>query len=86
MAEIVNLRMARKKRAREAREAEASQNRIAFGRPKAEREAAALQARADKAHLDGHLREAPPLSVQRPDAPTETGSANEGDPPQGDRR
>ena len=34
MAEIINLRQARKDRARVEREAKAADNRIAFGRPK----------------------------------------------------
>ncbi len=54
MADIVNLRRARKQRARQDAEAQAQQNRIAFGRTKAER--SLTQAQADKAErtLDGH--------------------------------
>ena len=37
MSEIVNLRLARKQKKRERREAVAAQNRVVFGRSKAER-------------------------------------------------
>ncbi len=59
MAEIVNLRRARKQRARQEAEQQAQQNRIAFGRTKAER--SLTQAERDKAArtLEGH-RLAPP--------------------------
>jgi len=54
MAEIVNLRRVRKHRAREVAEIAAQQNRISFGRTKAER--ALAEAERDKAarQLDGH--------------------------------
>lgn len=54
MAEIVNLRRARKQRERAAAEQQAEQNRISFGRSKAERRLA--EAERDKADrtLDGH--------------------------------
>ena len=54
MTEIVNLRRARKQRARQDAEAQANRNRIAFGRTKAERKL--TEAQADKADrtLDGH--------------------------------
>lgn len=54
MAEIVNLRRARKQRARQDAEAQAEQNRITFGRTKAER--TLTRAERDKAarQLDGH--------------------------------
>lgn len=53
-AEIVNLRRARKQRARQDAEAQAQQNRISFGRTKAERSLA--EAERDKAAraLEGH--------------------------------
>ena len=57
MAEIVNLRLARKARDRRQREAAADANRVLHGRTKAERAAAeAERARTDKA-LDGARRE-----------------------------
>ncbi len=50
MAELVNLNRARKAKARAGAEAEAVQNRVKFGRTKAERKLEA--ARADKAVRD----------------------------------
>lgn len=54
MAEIVNLRQARKQRARAEKDKAAEQNRLSFGRTKAEK--ALTQAERDKATrtLDGH--------------------------------
>jgi hypothetical protein len=54
MAEIVNLRRIRKQKARTEAEKAAAQNRIAFGRTKAER--SLTEAQRDKAarHIDGH--------------------------------
>ncbi|WP_343082389.1 DUF4169 family protein [Ostreiculturibacter nitratireducens] len=59
MAEIVNLRAARKAKDRLKKRAQGSENAVKFGRTKAERELE--KARADKARalLDGHEREAP---------------------------
>lgn len=53
-AEIVNLRKARKAKAREVQEARAAENRILFGRTKAERKA--VQTDQDRARrtIDGH--------------------------------
>ena len=57
MADIINLRTARKQKARAAKEVQAEQNRILFGRSKAEK----LQQQAEKAladkHIEGHKRE-----------------------------
>lgn len=57
MAEIINLRRARKQRARQDADAQAQQNRISFGRTKAER--SLTDAERDKASLalDGHRLE-----------------------------
>lgn len=54
MAEIINLRRARKQRDRAAAEKQAEQNRISFGRSKAER--SLTEAERDKAArtLEGH--------------------------------
>jgi len=54
MAEIVNLRQFRKQKARSDAEKTAEQNRIAFGRTKAERNL--TEAERDKAarHIEGH--------------------------------
>jgi hypothetical protein len=53
MSEIINLNKARKAKAKEAGKAQAAQNRVAFGRPKAE--TALEKARREKAGkaLDG---------------------------------
>ena len=55
--DVINLRVARKQKARREKDAKAAQNRIMFGRTKAEKEASAaerdLQARRlDQARLD----------------------------------
>ena len=57
MAEIVNLRLARKARKREADEATAAQNRVLNGRTKAQK--AADRAERDRAarELDAHRRD-----------------------------
>ncbi|MGX5734526.1 DUF4169 family protein [Bosea thiooxidans] len=54
MGEIVNLRQFRKQKARAEAEKTAGQNRVSFGRTKAEREL--TEAERDKAarHIDGH--------------------------------
>lgn len=54
MGEIVNLRQFRKQKARAEAEKMAEQNRVSFGRTKAEREL--TEAERDKAtrHVDGH--------------------------------
>ncbi|ODT78441.1 MAG: DUF4169 domain-containing protein [Pelagibacterium sp. SCN 64-44] len=57
MADIINLRTARKRKARADKETQAEQNRILFGRTKAEKlKQETEKARADK-HVDGHKRE-----------------------------
>ena len=57
MTEIVNLNRARKAKARAAGQAQAAQNRAAFGRTKAQKVADhAAKANSDAA-LDGHKRE-----------------------------
>ncbi|MCC3245961.1 DUF4169 family protein [Methylocystis sp. WRRC1] len=59
MGEIVNLRRARKDRDRRFREDKAQENRIAFGRTKAERELTAAQKDLEAARLEAHRRETP---------------------------
>lgn len=55
-AEIVNLRQFRKKQARSEKERQAEQNRISFGRSKAEKKLTeALNEKAEKAHDQGRL-------------------------------
>ena len=57
MADIINLRNARKQKARAEKETQAEQNRILFGRTKAEKlKQATEKAQADK-HIEGHKRD-----------------------------
>lgn len=57
MAEIVNLRQARKKKARAEKERVAEQNRVTHGRSKAERQHAQTLAQKSTAFLEGHRRD-----------------------------
>lgn len=57
MAEIINLRSARKAKARSVKDADAEANRLKFGRTKAEKQReAAEKARAEQ-HIEGHKRD-----------------------------
>ena len=60
MGEVVNLRGARKARARTEREAEAAAKRAKHGRTKAERERDAAEKARIAAVVDGAKRETPP--------------------------
>lgn len=53
--EIINLKRARKAKARSAKEAESQANRIAFGRTKAERALSSAKDGLAARRLDGHL-------------------------------
>jgi hypothetical protein len=57
MAEIINLRQARKQKARAEKEARADQNRIAFGRTKADRKLTKAEQELAKSRLDSHKRD-----------------------------
>lgn len=57
MGDVVNLRLARKAKARVEREREAETNRTLHGRSKAQRKLAAAQANIEALRLDGHRRE-----------------------------
>ena len=59
MTEIVNLRRARKQKNRELKLAEAAQNRVLFGRSKAEKRRLESERTLAEAHLDAR-RLAPP--------------------------
>lgn len=59
MAEVVNLRQARKQRARAGKQRKAGENRARFGRTKAERTAAADTTERRDRTLDGARREPP---------------------------
>ena len=57
MAEIINLRQARKKKARADKEARAEQNRVSFGRTKAEKTLTKTEQDLAKSRLEGHKRD-----------------------------
>lgn len=57
MAEIVNLRRARKAKARTEAEKKAADNRVAFGRSKAEKTLAKVEKEQSARFIDGHRRE-----------------------------
>ncbi|MDJ0685279.1 MAG: DUF4169 family protein [Alphaproteobacteria bacterium] len=57
MAEIVNLNKARKRKARDAKQNRAAENRVRFGLSKAEKAAEAARREAEKRGLDGQLIE-----------------------------
>lgn len=57
MSEIVNLRQFKKKKARDAKQKQADQNRIDFGRTKAEKDAANKTAQKSSRFLDQHRLE-----------------------------
>lgn len=59
MAEVINLRTARKARARTAARAEADANAVRFGRSKALKALEKARADKDRAALDAHRREEP---------------------------
>ncbi len=68
-AEIINLRTYRKRKERADRATEASENRMLFGRTKAERDRQALEQARDKRTLDGAERSGPvsgPVPVPGP--------------------
>lgn len=56
-AEVVNLRRARKERARRAKDETAQRNRLAHGRSKAERILTAAKTQIENARLDAHKRD-----------------------------
>jgi hypothetical protein len=57
MADIINLRRARKRKERAAKDARAAENRTAFGRGKAERALSAAQRDIAERRLEGHKRD-----------------------------
>lgn len=57
MGEIVNLNRKRKAVARQRREAEAAENRVKFGRTRAEKRADKAEGELEARRLDGHRRE-----------------------------
>jgi Domain of unknown function (DUF4169) len=61
MADILNFNKARKRQQKAAREQQAAENRIRFGRTKAEKQLDAARAEADTRKLDGLKLEPAPL-------------------------
>ena len=59
MGEVVNLRQARKQKARTEKERQASENRALHGRTKAERELDRLTSQKAEKFVAGHRREKP---------------------------
>jgi hypothetical protein len=57
MAEIINLRNARKQRARAEKDVQAAQNRVLFGRTKAEKLKQSIEKTMADKKIDGHKRE-----------------------------
>ena len=57
MAEIVNLRQARKRKARADKETRAAENRIAFGRTKAEKSLTKAERDMATRRIDAHKRD-----------------------------
>ena len=57
MAEIINLRQARKQKARAEKEARADGNRISFGRTKAEKNLTKAEQDLAKNRLEAHKRD-----------------------------
>jgi hypothetical protein len=60
MAEIINLRQARKRKARSDKEAKAAENRVTFGRTKEERRLAEAERDLAARRLEGHKRDETP--------------------------
>jgi hypothetical protein len=57
MAEIINLRQARKNKARAGKEARAAENRVTFGRTKAEKTLTKAEQDLAKSRLEAHKRD-----------------------------
>ncbi|MDB5367025.1 MAG: hypothetical protein JWM77_2952 [Rhodospirillales bacterium] len=59
MAEIVNLKRARKDKARAEKDRKAAENRVAFGRTKDEKKRSAAQRALEELRLGGHRKDEP---------------------------
>jgi Domain of unknown function (DUF4169) len=57
MAEVINLRLARKARVRADKASQAASNRATYGESKAARAARKAEAERTDRHIDGHRRE-----------------------------
>ena len=70
MAEVINLRRARKARERADEERRAAENRVRYGRPKAEKRLKDARAEKERRDLEGKRRDPgdpPPASRDAPD-------------------
>lgn len=65
MGDVINLRLARKVKRREEKEAKAAENRVRFGLTKAERGSAEADRSRVARHLDGHLLDGAPEETER---------------------
>jgi hypothetical protein len=59
MAEIINLRNARKQKARTAKDVQAAQNRVLFGQTKAEKLRQAGEKALAEKRIEGHRKDEP---------------------------
>lgn len=66
MAEIINLKRFRKARAKAEEARTAEENRIRFGRTKAEKSLAESTRQQDDARLEGHRRDTPYPGAEEP--------------------
>jgi hypothetical protein len=60
MGEVINLRLARKAKARDDADKQATENRAAFGRSKGEKKKIASENALEQKRLDGHHLKSPP--------------------------
>jgi hypothetical protein len=67
MAEIINLNKARKQKAKRDAEQRAAENRVRFGRSKAEKQLDEARQQAERRHLDQLRREPPQAGTEAPD-------------------
>ena len=65
-AQIINLRRARKEKARRNKQGKAAENRALFGATRTEREQRIKDADSGARHLDGHRRDEPTDAVDAP--------------------
>lgn len=69
MADLINLNKARKAKQRAEAERKAAENRVIFGRTKAQRQADSAAAAAAARRLDALRRESPPDAASADDEP-----------------
>ncbi|SEQ39359.1 protein of unknown function [Faunimonas pinastri] len=85
MVEPINLRLARKRKARDEAAGQAAANRVAFGRTKAEKQGTALEQEKAGRALEGHRR---PRESSGPtgEVPGDSGAASGPDAPSRPKR